>query len=159
WTFAYPTLGPRLLTGWLALAPLSGALAPKPTLAVSGDDRAGRGRLLAFCKAALGHWAALVPDATAAALEEAGGFDSLASIMDAVPGTAMVRPPIRRRPLWAADMPPGASARMRLVRAEAAQVLGLEDGVIDLALRGIAAGCDEKRLFAEARAIGGWFTS
>src|SRR5262249_25876601 len=29
WTFAYPTLGPRLLTGWLALAPLSGALAPK----------------------------------------------------------------------------------------------------------------------------------
>jgi hypothetical protein len=158
WAWTYPTLGPRLVTGWLALAPLSGALPVKPTLAIAGDDRAGRGRLLAFCGALLGNWAALVPEATVAALEEAEGFDTLASIVDAMPG-APVRPPLRRRPLWSADMPPRATPRMRLARSEAATVLelGADDGLLELGLHGrFADDDDDRRRLATARRASGW---
>lgn len=145
WAWQLPKLAPRLLTGWLALGPLSGALTPhQPVVGISGGDGAGRGLLIRMCATVLGNWASNAADATMAAIEDASGWDSLPVIIDTKPKPALVVPRVvRRRPMWALDaLAPATQPRMVLCMAEAATVLQFSN-VIDLALsRPLRAGSD-----------------
>jgi hypothetical protein len=97
---------------------------------------------------------------TRAALEEAEGWSSLASVIEAVPqrreGSTVL---LRRRPLWSAEASPAMPLeRPRLMRAEAAAVLQfrnvLELGLVD-AMRD---GYDERATLRDAVRFRAWLT-
>jgi hypothetical protein len=160
WSWQFPRLAPRLLTGWLALAPISGALAPhQPVVSISGGDGAGRGLLIRLCGALLGDWAINAADATPTAIEDATGWDSLPVIIEAKPRPAPIAlRTVRRRPMWALDALAAASQpRMMLCRSEAATVLQFPI-VLDLALSApLRAGSDwAGKLLEQAGAHRAW---
>lgn len=91
WNWVRPEIDAHLLLGWVGAAFLSGALAWRPMVFITGDKATGKSTLQALMKGLFGDWLVSAADTTAAGLYQRIGLSCRPIAVDELESEADVR--------------------------------------------------------------------
>lgn len=91
WNWVRPEIDPHLLLGWIGAAFLSGALAWRPMVFITGDKATGKSTLQNILKGLFGDWLVSAADTTAAGLYQRIGLSCRPIAVDELESEADVR--------------------------------------------------------------------